>query len=839
MIFFLKTLFPAIYFLLLLFSLGWIAKKYSFEHSDLSWLNFWIVFLNSFSSLMYLFMCVSPTPSQAFRFLMFALTAYIAMFVALMSLVYKLSMYFIDTVVVKKRFVFNSQLYLSGQCLVIMQAALLLLLQYLLPPIYLVMKPVVCILDKMYIRYAWQTQNIYAPVVTIMNLLAIDLLYYTVSHIQKATTKHENDRFKILYNLGLLLSNIVIVVFDIVLPFLNIFIMPPIMPIAVAIIVMIIIRLITHLPIASIMPQIFAMKIFDLLEYAIVFVDDDLNIIYANKYFSTLFEKKNTKNQNIAEFLPDDFDFQNIVDGYQTLLQVNTTKKKYINLKYNVQNDIFGQALGGVFLLADFTELTVDAMNLTFEYKNINKKIAEKNYQLLKQNKRLRDQLNHRDFLQKEYMHLLKSDDLTQVYNRDYFFKLVTEKIEAGDKGFSVFSIDINNFKYINDLRGHWLGDLVLVKIAETLKDIVAADGIVARTDGDNFLLLHNNIANENDAEIFGRILLNLVSEIKSIDNFEVSVSVSIGACIYQNGMSTEDVINNAQLANLQANLHQDKKYILFTPKISEEITTRFRLIIEIKQSCEENRFIPYYQPQVLVTKDGLQKIVGYESLARWHHPTRGILTPFFFIPVAESSGTVIPISYSILRQSCYAINDLMVRGFTDFTVSVNLSAKQLNSETFLQVVTDIFAETKVDTTHLEFEITETELLVYNERILSKCLELKKMGIRISIDDFGVAFASFNYIKNLPIDKMKIDKSFVDKIGKDKRAEEILYIVLEFAKICNLKVVVEGVEKKYQLDFLLKQNDNIIIQGYYFFKPSPYERIVNENIFPQQILTGV
>ena len=162
----------------------------------------------------------------------------------------------------------------------------------------------------------------------------------------------------------------------------------------------------------------------------------------------------------------------------------------------------------------------------------------------------------------------------------------------------------------------------------------------------------------------------------------------------------------------------------------------------------------------------------------------------------------------------------------------MNLSAKQLNSELFIKTVSSIFEETNVDTSYLEFEITETELLVYNERVLAKCLELKRMGIKISIDDFGVAFASFNYVKTLPIDKMKIDKSFVDEIGKSQRVEQILHIVMQFAKLCNLKLVIEGVEHKEQLDFLLAQNDDIIIQGYYFYKPIKFETLLEENIFP-------
>lgn len=830
---FLKYIYPFFYFVSIIIILGRSYRRYFYKDTDFTWLAIITLAINSLTVFFYAFMNLSETMFTAYQFAQYATMTSMIMFPVLVALVFSFSEEY-----GKKNVMETQRRTIAPRTIIVNTLSWFLMLliaviMYVKPPSILSLKPVSFANGEYSFIYGWSNNSPYALIITVMNMIQLNFLFYKALFLQKKTAEN-TVKVKIKTDIAVCtLCNMLIFLFDIILPLFQRYVVPTITPIVFGVMIVSILKILGRIPQNKIFPQVFALKIFNTVEDAVVFIDSDFKIIYTNKFFNKLFEVDDSIKKDIRVFLPANFDMQKLTTDHTEIIQISTSKKKYLQMKYAVQLDRYGDLLGSVLIFHDFTALIVKALALGYETKNINEKVFDKNKQFVKQNRYMQAQIKQKNFLHNEYLHLLEIDTLTQAYNGNYFLHAVENKIANNETNFSVFSIDIKDFKYINDLRGHWFGDFVLIKVVDTIHRFISADNaVLSRTDGDNFLLLHNSISNVNDAIIFARVLSNLISEIKTVNNFEISISVLIGICIYERGMTAEEIIDNASLASLQANTQEGTRYVVFTPEISRNITERFKLIAEIKHACDNNEFIPFYQPQVLVKRDGSQKIIGYESLVRWQHPKRGLLSPFYFIEVAESSGSVVPMSYSILRQACLDINTLLQSGFHDFTVSVNLSAKQLNSEAFIKTVSDIFAETNVDTGHLEFEITETELLVYNKRILAKCIELKKMGIKISVDDFGVAFASFNYIKTLPIDKMKIDKSFVDEIGKNKRIEQILYIVMEFAKVCNLKIVVEGVEYKEQLDFLLQQNDNIIIQGYYFYKPVPFKNIFNEKILP-------
>lgn len=826
-----KFLYPIFTVIIAVVTLGKVTKKYFYERTSFTLFSFVALALNTLSILVYSLICASINIFKVNELSFLLIIISILLLPALIRLYLKLKIEYsknLKTFFNNKNFsVIKTELALLALILV------LFLLLYFNPSSLKEIYPIHFSLGKKEIVIGWIIKNKFLFFLNSINLFILNLISTNIFFIHKKIVPNVTLKtLKYIPVINIILSTVAIV-FDVFLPLRKVYFLPQVMNLVFSVLIMTSLKIVQSIPHTNILPQVFSLNIFDVIEDAIAFIDLNFKVIYTNSAFDKLF-KKDTLNKNIKTILPYDFNMKNLKENHVDTIEINTSEKKYLRIKYFIQEDNFSDLLGAVLILQDFTQLFTEAKSISYDAKNVNKIFLKQNQELIKQNQILKTQLERRNFLQNESLRLMKLDSLTQVYNRVYFFEILNQTIDSLQKKFSVFSIDINEFKYLNDLKGHWLGDLILIEVVQTIKQFLGNDGILARSDGDNFLLLHKDIYTKEDALIFSRIISNLVSDINSIRDLDVYISISIGVCIYKDGMSAEDLVNNAELANLQASFETDKKYIVFTPEISKSISERFILISEIKKSYEQNNFIPYYQPQVLVSKDNSSKVIGYEALARWQHPEKGLLTPYHFIEVAESSGTIIGISYSILEQTCYAINNLESLGFKNFKISVNISAKQLNSETFLKTIRDIFFRTKVNTSLLEFEITETEILVYNKRILSKCIELKKLGISISVDDFGVAFASFNYIKTLPIDKMKIDKSFIDEIGKNKKIEEILYIVLEFAKVCNLDVVVEGVEHKYQLDFLLNENANIIVQGYYFYKPIPFEYILQNNIFPYE-----
>lgn len=816
-----------------IFVLGKLARQYMHEQTSFTWLAFIVATLNALLIFFYSILCSSINVYRSYKLCTYILISSVPIFPILLLLTLNIIVEYNQRSEVKKILKFKNFFYILINVTGCFQMALLFLLIYIGPALDTKLLPFTVNTAKYGIMLGWSLENTFLSLSNIMNLAVVNFLFACMRNIQRRRIKKDAQKKHyriIIFNTVLttlaVLNDIILVHFDIIL-------YPPITPIVVLILLLHSLKIIQDIPNTKILPQVFSLNIFDTLEDGIAFINLNYTIIYVNAFLSVIFEE-DLLYKNLLTILPDSFKIEKLKDNYVGIIQISTSKKKYVRMNYAVQRDRFGDLIGGIIVFQDYTDVIVEEMSLEYETHNINKIFAEKNKQLIRQNNVLKSQLNRRNYLQEEYIHLLQYDTLTQVYTRAYFFEMLEKKIKSGDEHFAVFSIDISDFKYLNDIKGHWLGDLVLIEVAKNIKQFLADDGILARADGDNFLLLHNNIKTKEELAIFSRLISNVVSDIKAINDLKIYISISIGICMYEQGMHADDLVNNAELANLQAGFERGKKYVIFTSEISHSISERFKLISEIKKSCEHSDFLPFYQPQVLVNRDGSQKISGYESLARWNHPDRGLLSPYFFIGVAEASGMIVTIGYAILRKACHDINCLVHKGCTNFKISVNLSAKQLNSENFIKTVREIFTETKVNTSYLEFEITETELLVYNNRILSKCIELKAMGISIAIDDFGVAFASFNYIKTLPIDKMKIDKSFIDDIGVNKRTEQILYVVLEFAKVCNLDVVVEGVEHKYQLDFLLKQTNDIIIQGYYYYKPMPFETILHENIFPHR-----
>ncbi|PIE98882.1 MAG: hypothetical protein CR988_01160 [Treponema sp.] len=622
-------------------------------------------------------------------------------------------------------------------------------------------------------------------------------------------------------------------VVDHLLPVLGVTPTPPVFIFVMAILVLSFYKYIDTHPNTCLVPNLLASDIMDAVPEGFILINSKYIVKYANQGVNDLFDFSESIIGMPIEFVfKNQFTVEEFNNDFKKIVELNTKTKSYLQITYKVKYDNWGQILGGIFLIEDITRLTVAKMGLEMAYSNIETEINTKNKQLFHANTVLQERLSGKNLLTEEYLMLASSDVLTKSINRTHFVKMLDEILESDPEPLAVFSIDIDDFKKINDSRGHWFGDIILVRVAEIIKDAGEDNFLLSRASGDDFLVIAKNIESKEMVEINVRSLLSSLSEPKVIENFEVLISASVGISLYpENGNKAEDLIKKAELANFSVREVKDKKYLFYTDELGKSVLADLDLTNEIREASLLNQFIPYYQPQVGVDVDGKQRIIGYESLARWNHPTKGILTPYHFIENAERSGAIIEISYSILKQTCLKINELENKGLNNFKISVNVSSKQLKDPNFIDIVTGIIKTTNVNVKFLELEITETSLLNYDENLISIFANLKELGISISVDDFGVAFASLNYIKILPIDKLKVDKVFIDDIGLSKKNEEVLNTIIDLSNGLNFDVVFEGVENSEQFAFITEKRKSII-QGYYFYKPMPFEEILEKEILP-------
>jgi len=416
---------------------------------------------------------------------------------------------------------------------------------------------------------------------------------------------------------------------------------------------------------------------------------------------------------------------------------------------------------------------------------------------------------------EEEIYNLAYYDQITGLINRLNFEDKLLEAINENEN-FSVLTIGLNGLKYVNETLGYGLGDTGLKIISKEIKKAIPSNAKVARFEGNQFVALIKNYSTYEIESICNEIINNISKSI-SINNKKFHMSGNIGISSYpQDGSDYKEIIKNADIA-----MHKAKEtkntYKFFDNFMDEEIQKKIYLEEMLYEAVEKNQFVAYYQLQKSISKN---KFTGAESLVRWIHPQKGLICPGEFIPLAEETGLIVDIGEIVLRQSCYKAKELHNNGHNDFSISVNISDIQLRSGDFVEFVKDILSETGLDPNCLILEITESMVMKSLEENINILNNLRKLGIRIALDDFGTGYSSLNYLLNLPIDILKIDKSFIDGITESDKKKSILASIISIAKKIDLSVVVEGVETEQQLDILIDLKCDKI-QGYLFSKPDP------------------
>ncbi len=419
-----------------------------------------------------------------------------------------------------------------------------------------------------------------------------------------------------------------------------------------------------------------------------------------------------------------------------------------------------------------------------------------------------------------ELNYLAYHDSLTNLPNRHLFEDRLSQAATLARHNRQILGIlflSVDRFKAIQDTLGHTLGYQLLKKFAARLEECVGEGATIARFEADEFAVLLTRVdSTQNVAEIANSIFeaMNLPFP---IDSHEMFINISAGISLFpDDGADVQTLLKNAGVALSRVQEHGGSAYQFFTADMNAQALRRLTMESNLRRALEREEFEVYYQPKVDTTS---RHIVGAEALLRWRHPESGIISPAEFIPLAEETGLIMPIGEWILRTACAQSKAWQAEGF-DIHLSVNLSARQFQQENLLKTITGIIGETGFDSHCLELEVTESSIMDNAEFAVKTLNELKATGIKISIDDFGTGYSSLGYLKRLPIDVLKIDKSFVRDIAANPDDMALVMAIITLAHNLRLKVVAEGVETTEQLKFLqLLQCDEW--QGYLYSKPVP------------------
>ena len=425
---------------------------------------------------------------------------------------------------------------------------------------------------------------------------------------------------------------------------------------------------------------------------------------------------------------------------------------------------------------------------------------------------------------EKKLRYLSYHDSLTNLANRRLFQETLAKAISRMDRStgqLGILFLDIDHFKTINDTLGHDAGDIVLNESAKRLLQCVRKSDLVGRLGGDEFTILVEDMSQMDDAtHIAEKILKSLNAPIRVMEQ-DINITTSIGIAVYphcQCGNTVQSLLKSADIAMYQSKQLGRNQFQHFSSDLQIKATRKAHLIEGMRQALKNDEFIIYYQPQVRATGE----IVSVEALLRWHHPVLGLLSPHDFIPVAEETGQINLIGDWVVKKSCdqlRAWHSIELLKNIRMTISINLSTCQLKNWNLASRIFKILEVNNVNPNLIELEITESTLLE-DDRCLDTLKGLYKKGVRMSIDDFGTGYSSLRYLQVLPIQSLKIDKSFINNVCKNSNDAVVVKATIALAKALNLEVAAEGVETEEQFEFLKEQQCDYF-QGYLFCKPYP------------------
>ena len=421
----------------------------------------------------------------------------------------------------------------------------------------------------------------------------------------------------------------------------------------------------------------------------------------------------------------------------------------------------------------------------------------------------------HEELLEYQANH----DALTGLPNRNLLADRITQALanaQRYEQRVAVLFIDLDNFKFVNDSLGHALGDRMLIIQADRLRKCIRSGDTVSRYGGDEFVVVVSNLEKVEDAALVAHHIQEQVSRPFSIDGHEFGITCSIGISLYpKDGQDVDSLLKNADAAMFRAKERNRNSFQFYTSEMNDRVVERMVIERHLRHAIELGELEMHYQPQIDLT-DG--RIVGVEALLRWNSAALGKVAPDKFIPLAEESGLIVPIGEWILKTCCQQNKTWQEAGIAPMTISVNLSARQLQKRDLGDTIAAILQETGLNPHFLELEIVESMVMQDVESSVSILKELKRLGVQLAMDDFGTGYSSLSYLKRFPFDRLKIDLSFVRDIIIDPESAAIARTIISMAHNLNLRAIAEGVETEDQLEYLRLHGCDEI-QGYYVSRP--------------------
>lgn len=425
--------------------------------------------------------------------------------------------------------------------------------------------------------------------------------------------------------------------------------------------------------------------------------------------------------------------------------------------------------------------------------------------------------ITKRATLETELQFQATHDLLTGLPNRNMLLKSVQQAISSSEHDNSMFGVlflDLDRFKLVNDSLNHEAGDSILCSVTERLQSVLKEDDLLARLGGDEFVVVTRHINNTDDlVKLANKILLTFTNPFK-VENHDIILTTSIGICVYpKDGKEIDVLLRNADAAMYCAKELGSNQFQFYTDELNKKNVDRLDKESELRRAILHNEFFLLYQPQFDLSTE---KLVSVEALIRWQHPTKGLILPIDFIPLAEETGLIIPIGEWVLNTACKQNKAWQDMGFPPIRVAVNVTTKQFRLFNFVEIVKEVLSRTGLEAQYLELELTEN-VIISNLDVVNSIQTLKDFGVQIALDDFGTGYSSLSYLREIPIDRLKIDQSFVQNIETNRGDDVIIQAIIAMAKSLHLEVLAEGVETQNQMEFLKKYKCGAV-QGFYFSK---------------------
>ena len=522
------------------------------------------------------------------------------------------------------------------------------------------------------------------------------------------------------------------------------------------------------------------------------------------------------------------------IDGYEICQRLKANEQTcdipviFLSALDEVLDKVKAFSVGGVdyitkpFQLEEVLARIQTHLSLRAAQKEISQLNSELEQRVRQRTAQLEQEIAERLQVQERLLHLALHDVLTGLPNRTWFMKRLEQLLQQVNQKagclFAVLFLDCDRFQAVNDSLGHLVGDQLLVSISRRIELCVRSGTMLCRLGGDEFAILLPDVENNSDAiKIANNILRELAAPFQ-IGDYQVFTNVSIGIAMGSNiYKQPEHILRDADTAMYRAKANGKACYQVFEQTMHSRALHNFQLESELRHALERNELVAYYQP--IISLDTNQ-ISSFEALVRWNHPGKNLIAPNKFIPIAEETSLVMAIDLFVLRQACQQLRDWRDEGIAQesLTVSVNLSVKHFMSFELLKQIDNILQEVGINGSSLRLEITESDIMENAEFAGKIISQLRDRHIQLSIDDFGTGYSSLSYLHRLPINHLKIDRSFVMRMGKNGKNTEIVKAIIALAKSLGMLTIAEGVETKEQLD-QIRELECEFCQGYLFSRP--------------------